>query len=86
MTTETYQTKKGVTQHRAVMTEAEYRTARNEDGGLCLACGQEASGVEPDARRCQCESCGAMKVYGIEEMLMMDLVRFSGPLGDEGQV
>jgi hypothetical protein len=39
--------------------------------GFCLACGAEAYGVEPDARRYECESCGKPKVYGAEEILMM---------------
>lgn len=39
--------------------------------GICLACGEEAYGVEPDARRYECESCGERKVYGAEELLMM---------------
>ena len=28
------------------------------NGGICLACGEEASGCEPDARGYLCESCG----------------------------
>lgn len=39
--------------------------------GFCLACGAEAYGVEPDARKYACESCGERKVYGAEELLMM---------------
>lgn len=39
--------------------------------GFCLACGEEAYGVEPDARGYECESCGAHEVYGAEELLMM---------------
>lgn len=39
--------------------------------GFCLACGAEACGVEPDARRYTCESCGKPKVYGAEELLLM---------------
>lgn len=39
--------------------------------GACLACGEIADGVEPDARCYECESCGAHKVYGLEELLMM---------------
>ena len=39
--------------------------------GFCLACGAEAYGVEPDARRYECEECGAKKVYGAEECLFM---------------
>ena len=42
-----------------------------EDMGFCLACGDEAYGVEPDARKYECESCGKPKVYGAEELLMM---------------
>jgi hypothetical protein len=39
--------------------------------GFCLACGAEAYGVEPDARRYTCESCGKPRVYGAEELLLM---------------
>ena len=39
--------------------------------GYCLACGDEAYGVEPDARRCTCESCEEPAVYGAEEILIM---------------
>jgi predicted RNA-binding Zn-ribbon protein involved in translation (DUF1610 family) len=39
--------------------------------GFCIACGEEAYGVEPDAREYECESCGERKVYGAEELLIM---------------
>jgi hypothetical protein len=39
--------------------------------GFCLACGEEAYGVEPDARRYPCEACGAKQVYGAEELMIM---------------
>jgi hypothetical protein len=39
--------------------------------GFCLACGAEAYGVEPDARKYTCEECDAPKVYGAEELLMI---------------
>jgi predicted RNA-binding Zn-ribbon protein involved in translation (DUF1610 family) len=47
--------------------------AANEEEyiGFCLACGDEAYGVEPDARRYECESCGERKVYGAQEILLM---------------
>ena len=38
--------------------------------GFCLACGEEASGVEPDARGYECEVCGEEEVYGAEELLL----------------
>ena len=39
--------------------------------GFCVECGAEAYGVEPDARKYECESCGARAVYGAEELLLM---------------
>lgn len=45
--------------------------------GGCLACGELADGVEPDAREYTCESCGEPKVYGAEELLLMGLARVS---------
>lgn len=42
--------------------------------GWCLACGEEADGVEPDAKKYVCNSCGKPKVYGMEELMMMGLV------------
>ena len=42
--------------------------------GWCLTCGEEVDGVEPDARKYLCECCDKRTVYGIEELLMMDLV------------
>jgi hypothetical protein len=46
------------------------RAARTtENPGFCLACGMDVDGVEPDARGDRCESCGAPRVYGAEEVL-----------------
>ena len=45
-------------------------TAEDMDG-ICLACLEDAYGVEPDAERYVCESCGARKVYGAEQLLLM---------------
>jgi len=39
--------------------------------GFCIACGENAYGVEPDARRYVCESCDVKAVYGAEELLLM---------------
>ena len=46
-------------------------------GGGCIACGAEAYGVEPDARRYPCEACGARTVYGLEELVVMGRVLLS---------
>lgn len=43
----------------------------DESMGFCLSCGADAYGVEPDARGYTCDECGAAKVYGAEECLIM---------------
>jgi hypothetical protein len=52
-------------------------TGLDEDNcGLCIRCGElTVGGVEPDARKYECECCGENGVYGMQELLMMDLVR-----------
>jgi len=42
-----------------------------DNPGFCLGCGERADGVEPDARKYKCDSCGKHKVYGAEELLFM---------------
>jgi hypothetical protein len=51
--------------------------AAMEDGtiGFCVACGNEQSGVEPDAQGYVCENCDRPKVYGAEELIIMGLVK-----------
>jgi len=44
---------------------------RDEYEGICIACGEDAEGVEPDARKYECESCGEKKVYSCQELLFM---------------
>lgn len=41
--------------------------------GFCIACGCEHDGCEPDARNYTCESCGEPKVFGAEELLLMNV-------------
>jgi len=54
-----------------VLEDARQRRAFSlDDPGFCLACGLEHEGIEPDARRYKCESCGARQVYGIEELIL----------------
>lgn len=42
-----------------------------DNPGFCFACGNEAEGVEPDARKYECEACGEHLVYGADEVLLM---------------
>ena len=46
----------------------------NDNIGFCVRCGTEHYCVEPDARKYQCEECGALAVYGAEEILISGLV------------
>jgi hypothetical protein len=53
-----------------VMDAAGRRMFDLDNPGLCLSCGNEQGGCEPDARRYRCESCGAKQVFGAEELLL----------------
>lgn len=53
-----------------VVEAVERCNASLDNPGFCIACGADAEGVEPDARKYQCEACGEPGVYGAEELLM----------------
>lgn len=79
MEREAYKTKNGEDRFRPVITEEEYRSLTYDSSpGFCLSCGLECDGVEPDAKRYECESCGVKLVYGLEELLLMGLLNFKG--------
>ena len=46
-------------------------SAMERGDGICLVCGSEQSGVEPDADSYQCEQCGEYAVHGAEQILFM---------------
>jgi hypothetical protein len=54
----------------AIMAACERSMFGTEDDGFCVACGEEATGVEPDAERYPCEACGKRAVYGAEQLLI----------------
>jgi len=58
------------------ITEEDYVELQESSGGFCLACKEHAYGIEPDARKYTCESCGEAEVYGIEELLIMGEIEF----------
>lgn len=66
-----YKAKNGNTQYKPSLTWLLGATEDNE--GFCLACGSEGQSAEPDARKYKCESCGENKVYGAEELMLMNL-------------
>jgi hypothetical protein len=71
MRKQAYMTPAGRRKFLPVITELELYG--EESLGFCLGCGTTAHGVEPDARRYDCESCGEPEVYGLEELAMIGL-------------
>lgn len=67
--TKTYTTNTGAKQFKPSLNWIQ--DADNE--GFCLACGNTQSGIGPYAHKCKCKSCGALKVYGSAQLLVMNL-------------
>jgi hypothetical protein len=68
-------TKRVTRDGRVPMTAAEFEAACDGYQGFCVNCKRMTSdGVEPDARKYECERCGERTVYGAEEALFMDLI------------
>jgi len=58
--------------HESITTERIIEAIEEDDNiGFCTACGEDKYGVEPDARKYECESCGKNEVYGAEELLII---------------
>jgi len=55
----------------AIVAAVERHQTTLDNPGFCLSCGAEVEGVEPDARRYECECCGERQVYGAEELMIM---------------
>ncbi len=53
-----------------IISAVESSLTSTDNPGFCIACGDDADGCEPDARRYKCESCGSNSVYGAEELLL----------------
>lgn len=78
-----YKTRSGLTQYKPSFIDVQSVIEGDEMQGFCLACGAQNGPVEPDARKYTCESCGAPKVYGAEELVLMGLVDTSDDDGDD---
>lgn len=74
MTTVKLKSKKGTDLFIPVLDSEMESALLDGNQGLCIACGAEANGVEPDARHYECESCGMKKVFGLEELILMGMV------------
>lgn len=53
-----------------VMKSVENRRMSTNDSGICISCGFDQDGCEPDARKLECELCGEKAVYGVEDLFM----------------
>lgn len=60
---------KSITVER-ILAACERRMTSLDNPGFCIACGNEQSGCEPDAREYTCEACGEDTVYGSDELAM----------------
>ena len=56
------------------ITIEQFEEAQENQSGFCIACGEEADGVEPDAHEYTCDHCNTNNVYGAEELLLMGRV------------
>jgi len=68
-----YKAKNGSIQFKPCLEWLMGEIESDNNSGFCLACGSDAMGVEPDARKYECDSCNARKVYGCEELMIMGL-------------
>lgn len=68
-----YTTRAGVKQYKPALKSLERIINSGNCEGYCLACGDKAYGVEPDAAKYTCESCDKPKVYGAEQLILMGL-------------
>ena len=58
------------------MSWGEFEAASEAYDGFCISCDEITnSGVEPDARRYECESCGNRTVYGMAEALLSGAIQ-----------
>ena len=62
---------------KIVVSVADYAQMTEDYEGLCLACGEQAYGVEPDAENYECENCGENMVYGAEQLLLTGKITLS---------
>lgn len=61
----------GIKLHKSITLDRVMDLAADDDGsGICLACGENCYGVEPDAEDYECEVCGEMAVMGAEQLLI----------------
>lgn len=61
--------------HPSVTTDRVLSAVQEDDNiGICLLCGKDQRGCEPDMRNGRCENCGGDYVSGAEEILISQLL------------
>lgn len=70
-TIQPYRTRHGVEQYKPSLELV--MTMQENQEGFCLNCAETVPGIQPDARRDVCPACGMPKVYGAEELVLMNL-------------
>ena len=59
------------------MNESQFYELTRESCGICVGCLHVAyGGCEPDAEKYECENCNLPKVYGVEQLALMNLIAF----------
>ena len=61
-----------------IMDAHELRELEMDHGGMCFKCGELAEGVELDAAGYKCYSCREMKVYGLENAMLLGRIQLKG--------
>jgi len=57
-----------------MITIEQYQEAQEDNIGYCTNCGAKKECCEPDANNYTCDECGANKVQGCDNLLLMGLV------------
>jgi hypothetical protein len=65
------------------ITEEDFHDGQESFEGRCLHCGASRFECEPDACHYECEECGHMEVFGLEELLMRGKIVFIDGEADE---
>ncbi len=55
---------------KMVLSAVELEMMTLDNPGICLACGNEQDGCEPDARNYTCEASGEKQVFGAAEFMI----------------
>lgn len=63
----------GVISEEQIQDAVRRRMGSLDNPGICINCGADVEGCEPDARDYECAECGERDVFGAEEILICAL-------------